>query len=315
MNGIPRTPVQQAAVLGRRQHGLITAAQAVSVGLSHDQCEDAVRIAGWSRLARGLYALPGSVASWQRDAVAACLLAGTDAVASDLTAAALWGWCSAPLLPEVVVPLSQSHRSPLARVHRRNVPLVDRAVRHGIRCTSASRTLVDVAGRVERSRLESFVDDALCSSVASPESVVAALERGGRRGRAGIGALTGVLDVWTEDIEPGSPAEMRLLRRLLGLGATDVVTQHEVCDEGGRFVARLDVALPERRHGFEYDSDRWHNPRRWLRDEPRYARLAALGWRIDPVCKLDLLASSTRIADLVAATSVGTSPFIGQKSG
>lgn len=313
MQQVPRTPLQQVVAISRRQRGLVTAAQAVGAGFSHRRCEDAVRTAGWTRLARGLYALPGSVPTWERDAVAACLLGGADALATDLTAAALWGWCSAPPLPEVVVPPRQSHRSPLTLVHRRAVPLVDRAVRHGIPCTSASRTLVDVAGRVERSRLEAFVDDAFCANVATPGSVGGALDRAGRRGRLGAGSLVAVVDVWTRKIEPGSPAEMRLVRRLDSLGAI-VETQHEVFDGDGVFVARLDAAIPERKIGLEYDSDRFHNPRHWARDEPRYARLKALGWSVHDVSKLDLLPSSTRLADLIAARPVGTTRSSGQKS-
>jgi hypothetical protein len=231
------------------------------------------------------------------------LLGGDDAVASTLTAAALWGWCSAPPLPEITVPRAQSHRTPLARVRRSTIPLVDRAVRYGIRCTSASRTLVDCAGRVERGRLELFVDDALCAAVASPTSVLVAADRAGRRGRTGMAELDDVLAVWTEDIRPGSPAELRLLRRLADLGLVGVVTQHEVRDELGGLIGRLDAAVPALRQGFEYDSDRWHNPRRWDRDERRYERFKTAGWRVDPLCKLDLLPSSTRLADLVASAA------------
>ena len=117
-----------------------------------------------------------------------------------------------------------------------------------------------------------------------------------------MAALDAELAVWTEDIEPGSAAEMRLLRRLGDLGVVGLVTQHEIHDDSG-FIGRVDVAIVERRHAFEYDSDRFHNPRRWVRDEPRYERLRAAGWRVDPVCKLDLLPSSTRLAQLLAESS------------
>ena len=307
MSATPRTPWQQAAAVAEHQRGLITARQALLAGLSRDQCDHAVRVAGWHRLARGLFALPGSDPTWQRDALAACLLAGRLAVAADLTAAALWGWCSPPPLPEVAVPHRHSSRTPLVKVHRRDVPLVDQATRQGIRCTSASRTLVDLAGRVERSRLQLFVDDALCGGVATAASVAAASRRAGRRGRAGMAALDGELAVWSEDITPGSPAEMRLLRRLGDLGAVDVVTQHEIHDDDG-FIGRVDVAVLERKQAFEYDSDRYHNPRWWARDEPRYARLRAAGWRADPVCKLDLLPSSTRLAQLLQASNPVQNP-------
>jgi hypothetical protein len=125
MTGTPRTPWQQVAALAEHQRGLVTSRQAVLAGLSRDQCDHAVAAGGWRPLARGLFALPGSDPTWQRDALAACLLAGPSALAADLTAAALWGWCSPPLLPEVVVPAGHSSRTPLAKVHRRAVPMVD----------------------------------------------------------------------------------------------------------------------------------------------------------------------------------------------
>jgi len=295
------TPWQRAAAVAAGQRGLLTSAQAIAAGLSEDQVLDARRRLGWQRLARGLYALPGSTPTWRREATAARLLAGDDALVSHVTAAALWGWCPPPVLPHVTVPRGQSHRSPRARVHRSDVAAVDRAVRDGIRCTSAARTIVDCAGVVERARLEELVDDALCARVATAASVRAAADRAGGRGRVGAQALRAVLDVWVEDIRPGSPAEVRLLRVLGGLGVVGVVTQHEIRDESGRLVGRVDAAVPDRRIGFEYDSDRWHNPRRWDRDEPRYAAFRALGWRVQPVCKHDLLPSSTRLADLLAA--------------
>ena len=215
MGRTPLTPLQRAGHIADRQRGLITLEQAVAAGLSDDQAARAVVAHGWTRLARGLYALPGSTRSWQRDAMAAVLLCGDDAVASHVTAAALWGWCAPPVLPHATAPRGSSTRTKLVRLHRSTVPARDTATRDGIRCTSASRTLVDVAGLVERARLEGFVDDALCAAVASPPSVRAAADRAGRRGRAGMAALDGVLDIWTEDIRPGSPAEMRLLRRLV----------------------------------------------------------------------------------------------------
>jgi hypothetical protein len=311
MHELPRTPWQRAASVASSQRGLLTAAQGRAAGLSDDEIERATGTRGWIRAARGLYLLPGSSPSWERDALAAVLLAGADAVAAVLTAAALWRWCRAPLLPHVMVPPAKSHRSPLGKVHRSPLTPFDRTVRDGIPCTSASRTLVDCAAVVERSRLELFVDDALCAGVASTVSIENAIARSGRRGFAGRRLLLDVLEVWTEEIEPGSPAEVRMIRQLLTLGAPAVESQHVVCDEVGSFVARLDAAVPAWRHGFEYDSDHHHNPRRWQRDEARYARLRALGWTVTPVSKLDLLPSSTWLADSVAATraaTVGTSP-------
>ena len=294
----PTTPLERAAGTAARQYSLLTTRDARRCGLTYNQLTRLERSCGWQRLSNGLYALPGSVPSWRRDVMGAVLLAGDDAVASHLTAAAMWGLLPPPRLPHVTVPMRSSARTRLARVHRSPVPLVDRARRDGIPCTSASRTLVDCAGLVDAPTLAELVDDLLCCGGAAPTSVLRVLERAGRKGRRGSSSLQAVLETWTEGIEPGSPGEMRLLRRLQDLGLSPV-TQHVVLDDDGSFVARVDVAVVERRVAFEYDSDRWHNPPRWVRDEPRYARLAALGWCVNPVCKLDLLPSSTRLADLV----------------
>jgi hypothetical protein len=52
-----------------------------------------------------------------------------------------------------------------------------------------------------------------------------------------------------------------------------------------------------RRAGLEYDSDRFHNPRHWARDEARQLCYAAVGWDVRRVGKNDLLPSVTWLDD------------------
>lgn len=295
------TPDQRAAIVAARQYGLLTLGQAEAAGLSPTQVRDRCRSKGWHRVARGLYELPGAPArSWRGAAMAGCLLAGPDARASHLTAAALHGLARAPVLPHVTVPPGSSRRTPLVRVHESVLAPVDRAVVGGIPCASASRAVVECGAIVARPELAELVDQAVCAGVASPASILAAVDRL-PEGWRGIVNVRAVLGVWSGAIEPGSPAEVRFLRRLLECGVEGAVTQHEIRDHAGAFVARVDVAVPADRHAFEYDSDRYHGPRRFEHDERRHARLQALGWRVDHVAKQDLLPSSTRIADLLAA--------------
>jgi hypothetical protein len=185
----------------------------------------------------------------------------------------------------------------VARVHRSLVPPVDRAHRSGLMLTSVSRTIVDLAGRGDRSMLETVVDAAFCRKLATARSVLASVERT-PRGRAGRALAREVVEIWTPGIEPGSPAEVRLIRVAGVEGIHRLVAQHEVFDERGVFVARLDLAQPELRRAFEYDGVEAHNPRRWARDEPRYARLRALGWEVETITKLDLLPGERRIRDI-----------------
>jgi hypothetical protein len=155
---------------------------------------------------------------------------------------------------------------------------------------------------VERAVVDDLVDEALCSQLASPSSVLAALARAGRRGRRGIGSLLGALEAWSPTIVPGSPAEVRLLRRLveLGLDPHDLVPQYELRDENGVLVARFDVGLPRYLAALEYDTDRWHGPRRFAADEARHDAAVREAWRVFHVAKPDLLPSSTRLAEVVA---------------
>lgn len=234
-------------------------------------------------------------------ALAGCLLGGAGAVVSHHTALALHGLGPPPLLPHVAVPPSASGRTPLARIHRTAVPTVDRGRVDGGPCTSVARTLLDVAGLIERSALEEVVDSTFADRRAAPESVLATLGRAAARGGGPLGAplLREAIEVWHGDIQPDSPAEARFLRQLRTYGCDDAVPQYVVRDADGIFVARLDVAVPGRCVGYEYDSVRFHNPRRYDADEVRDARLEALRWTIHHVSKRDLLPGDTRIRDLV----------------
>jgi hypothetical protein len=295
-----------AAACASAQDAALSHAQARAAGLSDDQIHHRCRTGAWRRPVAGVYVIAGSPDTpQQRARIAYLACAPADGVLSHVTAAAAEGLCSYSLLPHVTVPPGSSPRCRGARVHRGTVPERDRAWRDGLRITSPSRTLVDLAAVLDRPSLEEIVDVAFCRRVASRESTLAAAARAGRR-RHGVALLRDVVAVWSPTIEPGSVAEVRLLRLLADLGLTGLVSQYEVRDETGAFVARLDLADPEHRQAFEYDGVKAHNPRRWDRDEPRYGRLRALGWRVEPVTKLDLLPGEPRLREIAVAWSLPT---------
>jgi very-short-patch-repair endonuclease len=68
---------------------------------------------------------------------------------------------------------------------------------------------------------------------------------------------------------------------LIAAGCPAPVCQHEVLDGRGTFVARLDLAYPERKLAIEYEGDH-HRSRERLsrRDLHRINRLRALGWTV-----------------------------------
>jgi very-short-patch-repair endonuclease len=97
-----------------------------------------------------------------------------------------------------------------------------------------------------------------------------------------------------------SAQESRLRVELVRAGLPRPVSQFEVW-RGGRFVARLDLAYPDRRVAVEYDGDHHRrDPRQWRRDIERRERLEAMGWRVIVVTANDLRRPD-RVVQRVAA--------------
>jgi len=292
-------PDARAAALASRQDGVLTLDDALRCGLTADQVRRRLQAGRWEQLVRGVYRLTGAPDTWrQRARAAQAAVAAAGGAASHATAVALHGLGRPSPLPHVTVPPSGSARCPIAKVHRHRLELADLGTVDGIRVTSVTRTLVDLAGVLARPELEQVVDAALCQQLVSVASTLRALDRTGahRRGRA---LLRSVLEVWTATIEPGSQAEVRLLRRLAEWGIETPVTQHEIRDDAGAFVARVDAAWPHRLVAVEYEGLRHHAARRFDVDERRYERIRALGWRLTAADKSDLLPGARRLPDLL----------------
>lgn len=91
------------AELAARQYGLFSRAQALELGATAKVVERRLLGSRWSVAAPGVYALPGTQASWRRDLMVACLQAGPGALASHEAAAALHGLASFSPGPVVVL--------------------------------------------------------------------------------------------------------------------------------------------------------------------------------------------------------------------
>lgn len=278
------------ARIARRQHGLVTRGQALAAGLSMTAIKRRVAAGAWLPLAAGVYALASSPATWQRQVLAACLAVG--GIASHRTAAALWrfsGFRPGPV--HVLVAHGRSSCTAPATIHQsRTLRPADITRPDGIPITRAARTLADLARQVPRPALEDAVDDALCRRVVT-------LDRLARQ--RGSPTLTAVLATWRDGSAPQDVAEARLLRRMLHAGLPPPETQHEVWHDG-RFVARLDLAWPDRRLAVELDGFRWHaSPRAFQRDRVRRNLLVHLGWTVFQATPADLVGDGARVADLL----------------
>jgi hypothetical protein len=276
--------------LARRQHGLVTRVQLLAAGLSSTAIGRRLDAGAWLPLAAGVYALASSPPTWQRQVLAACLAVG--GIASHRTAAAMWGLSSfRPGPVHVLVAHGRSSCAPPATLHQsRTLRPSDVTRIDGIPVTRVARTLADLARDVPRPALEDAVDDALCRRLVSLDRLVR--QRGSPR-------LTAVLATWRDGSAPQGVAEARLLRRLVHAGLPPPETQHEVW-HAGRFVARLDVAWPDRRLAVELDGFRWHaSPRAFQRDRSRRNALVHLGWTVFQATPADLVGDGARVAGLL----------------
>ena len=300
MNAPTRADVA-AASLAARQDGVLTLDEAFQCGLTAEQVRRRVESGRWRRVAKGVYAVAGAPDTWrQRTRAAYLAVVRAGGVVSHVSSGALQDLRRPPALPQVSVPRGRSVRCPIAKVRAADLRIEDLATVDGIRCTNASRVVVELAGLLARAELETLVDDAICGGRASVESTLRALDRVGAH-RQGRVVLRSVLEVWSGEIKPDSQAEARLLRRLDSWGLPAPALQHRVLTPDGRFVARVDAAWVEQKVALEYEGVRHHAARRAEPAERRYPRLEALGWRVRTADKYDLLPGQRRLADELGA--------------
>lgn len=101
-----------------------------------------------------------------------------------------------------------------------------------------------------------------------------------------------------------SPMESRMRVLLVSSGFEGHVLQHEIRDGHGRFVARVDLAYPERRIAVEYDgSFHWRQRRD---DDRRRDKLRALGWQVFVMSASDYYRPEGFVAELRRAFAAPT---------
>jgi Transcriptional regulator, AbiEi antitoxin/Protein of unknown function (DUF559) len=152
-------PSIQIPAIAAKQHGHITRAQLLAVGMSHARIQ---RWCGAGRLIRvhgGVYALGYRRVEPLARAMAAVMACGDGAVLSHESAAALWGWRRWPAVPEVTV--VRERRRPGIRTHRtRSLPRRDRTRQLGVPVTSPERTIREIESRLTRKQFTRMVKDA-----------------------------------------------------------------------------------------------------------------------------------------------------------
>jgi very-short-patch-repair endonuclease/predicted transcriptional regulator of viral defense system len=167
-SGVDRSALE----LARRQHGVITHAQLLEVGLSRDGIRHRVA-SGWLlRLHRGIY-LVGAVEPPLARAIAAVLALGDSALLSHYPAAVLWGLRPPPAREMHVTVIARNVSGPKGiQVHKMEVlHPSDARSRHGIPTTSPARTLLDLATQAPQRDLDRAVNQARVTKLVSDTSL------------------------------------------------------------------------------------------------------------------------------------------------
>ena len=274
-------PHRPAALRGR----VFRASDVLGSGLL---TRDALRSSAWRRLHRGVYADAELPDSHGLRVAGAAVLLPPSAAFSGRTAAYLHG---ATQLADATTPVEVSvptgvRFGPAAGLRVRQVGLPERDVctvqRH--RCTSGLRTALDIA-RCEPLAEAVVALDVLLALVVVGRGELAEAAGAGQGSRRGVERMRRAVAL--SDGRAESPPESRL-RVLLALAGLPAVPQHTVRDAAGNFVARVDLAYPDRRIAIEYDGA-WHGEKGQLsKDRRRHNRLVAAGWTVLYVTAADM---------------------------
>ena len=260
-------PDRRIAGVARRQHGVISRAQLVALGLSVAEIEGRVRRGRLHRVHQGVYAVGHLSLTRNGGFMAGVLACGDGAALSHFSAAVLWAMVRDRSWPvHVTSPKNRRHAG--LKVHR--APLDgERVRRDGIVVTTPARTLIDLADVAPRRLLERAIDEADYLRLDTTGLVP-------RHGRSGSRVLASVLAVHT----PGSTRTRSELEEMFlalcdrhGIPRPEVNVQIEgyECD----FVWR------EQRVIVETDGGAAHGTA-WARehDPIKDAELTVAGWRV-----------------------------------
>lgn len=262
------------------QYGLISRTQLLALGMTGQAVDHRLAVGRLRRLHPGIYAVGGAYDSWEQRTFAASMAAGEGALLSHDAAGRFWRLDGIRTdHPHVLIPHDRRLRLSGVRVHRtRTLEPGDVNRRSGFALTSPVRTLIDLAGSIERERLEDALDDALRRRIVTLDQL---RRRSARipRGVRGIGRFRSVLADRSPKRQSGSPPERRFRSRLARAGLEQPIPQYLIEDVDGRFIARVDFGWPRQKLAVEIDGSHHAGRKQWKSDLARQNRMILEGWR------------------------------------
>jgi Protein of unknown function (DUF559) len=262
------------------QHGVIALEQLRSVGLSAEAVRSRIAVGRLHAVHRGVYAVGRPDLPVEGRWMPAVLAGGGGAVLSHRSAAALHGLLAdARSVIDVTVGRRSGRSRPGIRWHRvTHLAFADCASARSIPCTSAARTLLDLAGVVERRLLERACDQAEVLGLLDVAAIAEAIARSPRR--HGVRRLRRILEIGGigENL-PRSHLEERFLSLCRRAGVPGPSANEWITVSGEPM--QVDFLWRDRRAIVETDGYETHRTRQAFRRDRRRDRLLRLeGWQV-----------------------------------
>jgi hypothetical protein len=259
----------------RKQHGLISLDQLIQLGVSRAQLRTAVRQGWLAPAGPRVYRSPAAPESLNFQRSLGLLALGSLAVISHRGAARLHNFDRSSDVVEFTVPLpAHGARIPFPVHTTKTLNPIDRVIIDGFACTSATRTVIDLARlRVSRYELEAAIDSAVRMGVSSPTALTHRLQSLRGPGRWGCRLLDRLL------IDSGG--HTMLERRFLSLvrrAGLPRPTPQVIHRRDGRAIARVDFLFEDVGVVVEVSGRKGHSsPAERARDAQRRNELQELG--------------------------------------
>lgn len=269
-----RLPLAERA---RRQHGVVRGGR---------EERNILRSQGWEGVARGVWRLVGWPETSEQKLMIAVL--ASSGIASHRAAAWLHRLDGFERFAcEVTVGPNQRYGGCVA--HRSDVPKVDVTTVRGIPCTTATRTVIDLAGVAELEVVELAFDSAVRAGLTTPLYVHRRLDDLGRKGRAGTQAVDDLIACHLGVTD--SELEGRFLQLCRTRGLPRPVLHLPVAGY------EVDCAYPELKVAIELDGFGFHADRvAFQRDRTKQNLLTLQGWRILRFTRRDVLLHPDTVA-------------------
>ena len=272
-------------------HQIANLSELRSLGLTSSSITSLVESGRLDRVSERVYRLPGGSETFERRCRCACASWKDTAIGGP--AAGKLSGLRRMGDPPVLILAPHDMRIPDndgIQVHRTlELPDADIIRREdGIRLTTPARTLFDLGRALDDDALASVVEQVLDLKLASLAEIYETNRRLSRRGRAGSGRLTRVLQMRGGAAAVQSDLEYEFEQAILKAGLPAPQRQLPVRLRNGQ-VIRVDFAWPAVKVAIEIDGDYFHDgfvERR--RDKLRDRRLTAMGWAVSRVQQFEV---------------------------